>query len=354
MPRYILFIPSLLLSCCLALASAVAHPAVLRSGFIYETAPYPECHASTIVETSPGKLVAAWFGGTKEKNPDVCIWVSHFENDKWAEAKNVADGLQPDGKRHPTWNPVLFQPPGKGAPLILFYKVGPSPTTWWGMQIKSTDGGHTWSAPERLPDGILGPIKNKPVVLTDGSWLSPSSTESRKDGWQVHFECSRDAGKTWTVIGPVRKGPNFDAIQPSVLFFPGGRLEALCRTRQGVIAMTWSEDRGRTWSPLAATGLPNPNSGTDAVTLRDGRQLLIYNHSAHRPDRPGKGWRYPIGLALSDDGIQWRRSVTLDDAPLPEGYAYPAIIQTADGLVHATYTWDRKRIRHVVINPSLL
>lgn len=354
MPRFFLFIMSVFAACGLAAACAAGHPAILRSEFIYKAAPYPECHASTIVETAPGKLAAAWFGGTKEKHPDVCIWVSHFENGRWTEAGNVANGLQPDGTRHPTWNPVLFQPPGKDAPLVLFYKVGPSPTSWWGMVMKSADGGLTWGAPERLPEGILGPIKNKPVVLADGSWLSPSSTESRKDGWQVHFERSRDAGNTWTIIGPVKQGPNFDAIQPSVLFFPDGRLEALCRTRQGVVAMTWSHDNGKTWSPLAATGLPNPNSGTDAVTLRDGRQLLIYNHSAHRPDRPGKGWRYPIGLALSDDGIQWRRSVTLDDAPLPEGYAYPAIIQAADGLVHITYTWDRKRIKHVIINPSML
>ncbi|AWI09289.1 sialidase family protein [Ereboglobus luteus] len=327
---------------------------MLRSEFIYKEAPYPECHASTIAQTAGGTMVASWFGGTKEKNPDVCIWVSRLENDKWTEPVNVANGIQPDGTRHPTWNPVLLQAPGKNAPLILYYKVGPSPQKWWGMQMISKDGGRSWEEPTRLPEGILGPIKNKPVVLPDGTWISPSSTEARRTDWQVHFEISKDQGNTWRKAGPVKKGAGFDAIQPSVLVMKDGRLEALCRTRQGVIAMTWSADNGETWSPLSALALPNPNSGTDAVTLSDGRQLLIYNHSAHRADRSGRGVRYPLKLALSDDGLNWTPVLTLEDQPLPEGYAYPAIIQTSDGLVHITYTWDRKRIKYTVIDPSKL
>jgi predicted neuraminidase len=116
--------------------------------------------------------------------------------------------------------------------------------------------------------------------------------------------------------------------------------------------MTWSHDLGRTWSALAAIDLPNPNSGTDAITLKDGRQLLVYNHSAHGPDSPGWGPRWPLNIALSDDGVSWHEVLTLEDKPLPDGYAYPAVIQTADGLVHITYTWDRKRIRHVVVDPD--
>jgi hypothetical protein len=109
---------------------------------------------------------------------------------------------------------VLFQP--KSGPLVLFYKVGPSPSQWWGMIMTSPDGGKTWGAPRRLPDGILGPVKNKPVELADGAWLSASSTEGNKDGWLVHFELSRDQGATWEKIGPVKKGPaaSFDAEVP--------------------------------------------------------------------------------------------------------------------------------------------
>jgi len=347
----ILFALLILLMLSTTALAQTSHPAIRSSEFIYETAPYPQCHASTIVETKPGELAAAWFGGTRERNPDVCIWVARNENGKWQEAVQAADGVQPDGSpRLPTWNPVLFQPPAQ--PLTLFYKVGPSPSKWWGMVKTSTDGGRTWSEARRLSDGVLGPIKNKPVVLSDGGWLAPSSTEGA-DGWQVHFELSRDAGKTWTIIGPVAKGPALEAIQPSLLFHRGGELQALCRTKQGVIAQTWSKDGGKTWSALTAVPLPNPNSGTDAVTLADGRQLIVYNHAAHRANE-AKGNRWPLDVAISDDGLEWRHVLTLETEPNKNGYSYPAVIQASDGLVHITYTWDRTRIKHVALDPKKL
>ena len=331
--------------------SADSIAAVLQSEFLNEKAPYPECHASTLAEVAPGQLVAAWFGVTKERNPDVGIWFARQENGHWQNAVEVANGVQPTGPRLPTWNPVLFQP--KGGDLVLFYKVGPSPSAWWGMMMTSPDHGKTWSAPRRLPDGILGPIKNKPVVLADGAWLSGSSTEGNSDGWRAHFEISRDAGQTWSIAAKPPKGVGFDAIQPSILFFPDGKLEALCRTKQGVVAQTWSKDGGKTWSALTATDLPNPNSGTDAVTLADGRQLLVYNHAGHRADE-AKGNRYPLDVALSTDGVSWKHVLTLEDEPLGSGYAYPAVIQASDGRVHITYTWNRKMIKHVVLDPKKL
>jgi predicted neuraminidase len=334
-----------------AWAMAAPHPAVISAGFVNPNAPYPECHASTIVEMSPGNLAAAWFGGTKERNPDVGIWFARFENDAWQSAVEVANGVQASGPRLPTWNPVLFQAP-KG-PLMLFYKVGPSPSQWWGMVISSKDAGKTWTTPRRLPDGILGPVKNKPVLLPDGTWLSASSTEGNREGWLVHFERSRDSGATWEKIGPVGKGPSFDAIQPSILFHPGGALQALCRSKQGVVVQTWSKNGGNTWSALTATELPNPNSGTDAVTLADGRQLIVYNHSAHRANE-AKGNRYPLDVAISSDGLKWTRLATLESDPVGSGYAYPAVIQAADGRIHITYTFDRKKIKHVVLDPAKL
>jgi predicted neuraminidase len=328
--------------------------AVISSEFIYEKAPYPQCHASTIAELSPGHLAAAWFGGTAERAPDVCIWVATWENGKWAEGIKAADGIQADGTRLPTWNPVLFAPPG--GTLHLFYKVGPSPSAWWGMTKTSTDGGKTWSDARRLPPGVLGPVKNKPIRLSDGAWLSGSSDEGTPKGWRVHFELSRDAGQTWQLIGPIDKGTDkeLDAIQPSILSYPDGRLQALCRTRNGVLAATWSKDSGKTWSPLESTSVPNPNSGTDAVTLADGRQLLAYNNSAPPPENPTKGKRYPLDVATSTDGVNWTHVLTLEDKPIGNGYAYPAVIQTSDGLVHITYTWDRTHIKHVVLDPKKL
>lgn len=325
--------------------------AIVLSEFINEHAPYPQCHASTIAQTTSGTLVAAWFGGTREGNPDVGIWFARLVDGHWERAVEVATGLQKNGTRYPTWNPVLFQAP-KG-PLFLFYKVGPAPSKWWGMVMTSKNGGLTWSKARRLPPGVLGPIKDKPVVLPDGNWLAGSSYEDLPAGWRVHFELSSDRGKTWKVIGPINKGTGFQAIQPTILFPGPGKIEALCRTKQGVIAMTWSYDGGRTWTPLAATSLPNPNSGIDAVTLKSGLLLLVYNASGNMPGR-SKGHRYPLDVAISRDGLHWQHVLTLESKPVSDGYAYPAVIQTRDGLVHITYSWDRKMIKYVVIDPTKL
>jgi predicted neuraminidase len=329
--------------------AAASPPALVTHEFIYEQASYPSCHASTIVETAQGGLVAAWFGGTAEKNPDVGIWVSHYDRvaQKWTPSVEVANGVQTDGKRHPTWNPVLFQPRG-GAPLLLFYKVGPSPQTWWGEVRTSTDGGKSWSASRRLPAGIYGPIKNKPVQLADGTILSPTSdeTDERPSKWRIYFERSTDGGATWAKTPFFNDGLAIGAIQPSILFHDGlggSKLQAVGRTRQGKVFTIASPDAGQTWGEIALLdGVPNPNSGTDAVTLRDGRHVLVYN--------PVSKGRTPLVVAVSRDGRDWKQVVTLEDQP--GEYSYPAIIQTADGRLHITYTWKRQRIRHAVIDPA--
>ncbi len=350
-------------------AAAERSAAIVRSEFIYEKAPYPACHASTIVEPKPGQLVAAWFGGTAEKNPDVCIWVARFESGRWTEGIEVANGLQADGKRHPTWNPVLFQP--RTGPLMLFYKVGPSPQTWWGELRTSADGGRTWGAARRLPAGIFGPIKNKPVQLADGTLLCPTSdeTDEKPSKWRVYFERTRDLGATWSKTEFFNDGLEIGAIQPSVLFLGGEKLQAVGRTRQGKVFTIGSPDLGRTWGKITLTSLPNPDSGTDAVTLADGRQLLVYNHNIKRTTpanaaigtpqeildvKSDKG-RNPLNIAISTDGIDWRPLFALEDEPgAKDGFSYPAVVQAADGLVHITYTWKRVKIRHVVLDPKKL
>src|SRR5437773_2291142 len=218
-------------------AAPDAAPGLTKSEFIYETAPFPECHASTIAEAKGG-LVAAWFGGTGERNPDVGIWLSRQSGGQWSAPVEVANGVQSPTNRYACWNPVLFQP--TSGPLLLFYKVGPNPSSWWGMLMKSEDGGLTWSKPRRLPDGIVGPIKNKPVQLANGDVLCPSSTED--NGWRVHFERTSDLGENWTATEPVNDGKEIRAIQPSILFHPAGKLQAVGRTGRGKIFEIWSED----------------------------------------------------------------------------------------------------------------
>ncbi len=332
--------------------------ALLSAGLIYEldNRPTPQCHASTIVETGSG-LVAAWFGGRHEKSPDVGIWVSRHDGTDWGRPVRVASGAEGEDREYPCWNPVLFKPefsgdPSGEAPLLLFYKVGPSPSRWWGMMMTSRDDGRTWEHRHKLGKDagighLLGPVKNKPIQLKDGSILCGSSSEHA--GWRVHFERTTDLGRTWEVIGPIHDSKDFGAIQPSILTHADGRMQILCRSRQGVIAQSWSGDGGRTWSRMKATELPNPSAGTDAVTLGDGRQLLVYNHTTRR-SKPRS--REMLNVAISEDGKRWDVVMTLERR---EGeFSYPAVIQSRDGMVHITYTYLRRSVKHVVLDPAKL
>lgn len=327
-------------------------PGLIEEEFIYDDAPFPQCHASTICETSRG-LVAAWFGGTREKAKDVGIWVSYHDGLRWSRPQEVANGVQHDGLRHPCWNPVLFQPPGD-APTLLFFKVGPDPQSWWGEMMVSYDRGRSFRDRRRLPETIDGPVRCKPVLLPDGNrLLCGSSTEY--DGWRVHFEVATledgQPTRTWQRVGPINDASKFNAIQPTFVEHQDGSLRVLCRTREGMVATSHSTDGGRSWSKLVATDLPNPNSGIDAVTLNDGRHLLVYN-----PLGTGKtdwGKRSQLSLAVSDDGLHWKRIADLERTRDAE-FSYPAIIQAGDGRVHVTYTWKRQRIKHVVIDPQKL
>ena len=330
--------------------------AYVQGELIYalEGRPTPQCHASTIVET-PSGLVAAWFGGKHEKNTDVGIWVSRREGKTWSRPTEVVDGSEGEAKEYPCWNPVLFQP--KQGPLMLFYKVGPSPSRWWGMLVTSEDGGKTWSKPHKLGEdkslgdgnpNLIGPVKNKPIQLESGAILCPSSSEHQ--GWRVHFEVTRDLGKTWEVIGPINDASKFNVIQPSVLTHSDGRMQVLCRTREGVVAQSWSEDNGKTWSEVTATVLPNPNAGTDALTLADGRQLIVYNHTIRGGEFPSG--RNMLNVAISSDGKSWKPVLTLERER--SEFSYPAVIQAADGKVHVAYTWKRRSVKHAVLDPAKL
>jgi alpha-L-fucosidase len=192
---------------------------------------------------------------------------------------------------------------------------------------------------------MLGPIKDKPLQFTDGSILCPSSVELPAGHWKVQMEKTDESLKKWEAI-PIDTNSRFDVIQPSILQYPNNRMQILCRSKQGNIIQSWSNDNGKSWSALSKTTLPNPNSGIDAVTLKDGRQLLVYN-----PAGLGNGSsndRSKLRVAMSTDGENWQDIIDLENGTTEE-YSYPAIIQTSDGLIHVTYTYERKNIKHVVI-----
>jgi predicted neuraminidase len=322
-----------------------SQPGSISAEFIAEHPAAPSCHASTIVEgEKPGELLAAWFGGSDEGARDVVIWLSRNEGRGWSRPEEVANGVH-DAVRiqYPCWNPVLFKM--RNGPLLLFYKEGPTPSSWWGMLKTSEDNGATWSRPKKLPAGIFGPIRAKPIELAGGTLFCGSSSET--DGWRVRIEKTKKplSDQAWSRTAPLNRALDWAAIQPTILEWPDGNIQILCRTKQDVITECWSGDRGETWSRMKATELPNPSAGIDAVMLKDNRGLLVYNHATS-----GRG---TLNLAVTPEGRRWFAAMVLENTPGAE-FSYPAAIQTSDGLVHITYTWQRKKIKHVVIDPAQL
>jgi predicted neuraminidase len=309
-------------------------------GFIYEKAPYPSCHASTIVEVEPGKLMAAWFGGKDEGEKDVQIWAATFDGNKWSEMTVV--GSQPG---YPCWNPVLFKT-AKGS-LVLWYKAGPSPTTWIGYERRSEDGGATWSKPEVMPAGFFGPVRAKPIQLEDGTILAGTSVEAgdnRLRVWTPFVDRSSDDGRTWLRSNAFNVPGKHAQIQPALFVGADGRVVALLRSFNPLnVCKAVSKDGGKTFLAAQPTDLLNPSAGVDVVKTAEGDVFLIYN--------PTPIGRTPISLARStDDGETWTKVVDLETEP--GEYSYPAIIQSADGKLQITYTWKRTHIKHVTVDPA--
>mgnify|MGYP003564792961 CR=1 FL=1 len=321
------------------------HPKISKK-HIYEpgTVLFRACHAATILELPDGTLLSAFFGGSAEGARDVEIRLCRKEPGKeWTAPINVADGML-NGERHSTGNPALFQTfDGK---IMLFYKI--LTDRRYGAMKTSTDGGKTWSKMQQICKECIGPEKNKPVQLEDGTIIAPSSDRNGDSG--IRVEISKDNGETWTTTTKGIGG----GTQPTVLFHPDNRLQMMFRTDGHTsIGVTWSDDNGETWSEPEGSALPNNNSGIDAVTLRNGRHLLAYNH-AYRNEMGHKG-RGILNVALSNDGKAWEAATIVNYYPKSGyQYSYPAVIQSRNGLVHLVHTWHRRTIDHVVINPAAL
>lgn len=303
------------------------------SEFVFSDPPFLSCHAATITETRIG-LLTAWFAGKFEGHEHTGIWISAKTADLWTIPIQVANGKQASGRSYACWNPVLYQ--ATDGQILLFYKVGKSPSEWRGMLKSSHDDGKTWAEASQLPGMFYGPTKNKPIRLSDGKLLCPSSDE-QFNRWSVHFELMSDSGWERVVIPGAGR---FACIQPTLLKHAGQTLQALCRTANDVIANTWSDDEGKTWTPITSTGLPNPNSGIDAASVHDCKHVLVYNDT-----REG---RSSLAVATTDDGKKWTKVLTLEDKA--GEYSYPSIIRAKDGRIHIVYTWNRKNIRHVLLD----
>lgn len=305
--------------------------------FVFEEdRPFKSCHASTLIVLEDGSVLVSYFAGTRESADDVAIWISKRQNGKWGSPIKVADieGI-------PHWNPVLFQK--EDGEIILYYKVGKTIPKWYTLFICSKDGGQTWSEPKELVEGDIGgrgPVKNKSIVLSDGTWAAPASIEDKY--WDAFVDLSYDEGKTWHMSNIV----SFDhddtyqgkgIIQPTLWESEPGHVHMLLRSTAGRIFRSDSTDGEKTWCAAYPTYLPNNNSGIDLDKADDGTLVLAYN-----PIGMYKGPRSPLILGISEDnGENWTQGMILEK--FWGEFSYPAVVIVGK-TVYVTYTWQRERI----------
>lgn len=324
---------------CIALAGHAPEIIKITSSHVLgPERPFAQGHASTVVKAGPDTYLVAWFGGTHEKHPDVGIWMSRGNGKEWSAPVEVAK-VREDAH----WNPVLFK--ATANEITLYFKVGKTIDDWETWYMTSSDQGRTWTKPRELVKGDKGgrgPVRNKPIRLSNGALIAGASNEKNKV-WNAFVDRSEDNGKTWKstpFLALDRKDITGEGIiQPTLWESTPGTVHMLLRSSSGYICRSDSRDYGKTWSRVYKTSLPNPNSGIDLVKLSSGKLALVYN-----PDNKNWGDRSPIKLAISsDNGVTWPQQIDIEAGDPEEEFSYPAIVASGD-TVSITYTWKRQNI----------
>ena len=304
---------------------------LLKKEFIYDPQTpvnIPSCHAATLIKTADG-ILAAWFGGTHEGHDDVQIYVAHRSDaDGTWTAPQCVSVVEPI----PNWNPVLYD---NGEEILLYYKRSKEIHSWNTMFTTSRDGGYTWAVPRRLCEDDIdgrGPVKNKPIRLSNGTILAGASFE--QGPWRCFCDISADNGYTWeqTPFLPVPT-EDTEVIQPS-LWEDNRGVHMLVRSKNKKIFRSDSTDFGKTWCTLYPIDLPNNNSGLDLVKVAENRIILCCN--------PVTEGRTPLSLFEStDSGDTFVRLFDLETEP--GEYSYPAVI-TDGKYLYGCYTWKREKM----------
>nr|WP_241744176.1 sialidase family protein [Cellulosimicrobium arenosum] len=362
----------------------MAVTAGVRRSFVAVDHPgWVQAHASSVLVVGDEVLVA-WFAGTREGSDDNRVWLARRGRGPDGRAWHEPEIVLPAPVAH--WNPVLAT--GPDGAVRLFVRRGPRISTWSTWVSRSVDAGRTWSVAVELVPGDVGgrgPVKNPPLLLPDGAWLAPGSTEAWGEDprWSPFVDRSVDGGATWQAAPiPLDRSRlrGAGAIQPALWEGRDGAVHALLRSTEGHALRSSSSDAGRTWSVAEPVDLPNNNSGLTVVALGDGRVACVHN-----PVSADWGARCPLVVSVSeDDGATWRYAVTVEDgrtavddrpgltpsSPLPTGggfapaddgvmtsgvgeYSYPAAALTQDALL-VTYTWQRRGIVEAHVPVDLL
>jgi predicted neuraminidase len=379
----------------LAFLLIIASPLEAAEPFFHTELIFPlqakHVHSSCIVECPNGDLLTTWFHGSGEReSPDVVIQGSRLRRGAtaWSEVFLMADTPY-----LPDCNPVLFIDANHELTLFWIAVLGDSwnyclprfrksrdyngdgPPKWhWQddliltpgkefvealekglsqLSIATVDyGGHATNPAEALIDAAKDPGKRQLgwmprthlLTLPSGRILLPLYSDAFYVGLMA---ISDDGGRSWHPSRPiVGVGLN----QPSVVRKRDGTLVAYLR-REGPppprVQISTSRDDGETWSLAEASDIPNPNTSLEVISLRDGRWVMVYNDIEEGRDR--------LALAVSaDEGQTWNHRRHLEATP-GGLFHYPSIIQTRDGNLHLTYTYqpgdERLRaIKHVAFD----
>jgi predicted neuraminidase len=346
-------------------------------------------HSSSIVELPNGDLLVCWFHGSGERTADdVLIQAARWNHltGKWTEPFTLADT-----PGFPETNPVLFVDSRQRLffmwPLIIAHKwetalmkyrissdyQQPTGPPKWEFQDnivlipknierrvkevlgKDAEGSgpqaeHAAKMMEHAKDEYFSRMgwftRTHPLQLPSGRILAPMYSDGFSFGIMA---ISDDGGFTWNASEPI---VGYGCIQPSVVRKNDGTLVAYLRDNGPPpkrAHISFSNDDGVTWTPARDTDIPNPGSSLEAIRLRNGNWIMVYNDLERG--------RYSLVAALSDDEgatWNWKRQLEGDSAtPSTSQYHYPSVAQAKDGSIHVTYSYfvpTGKSIKHVRFN----
>ena len=307
-------------------------------------------HAVTLAQRSDGKLIAAWFAGSREGASDVAIFSSVYDHGAWTAPQLIINRQRVEHDTHrlirKLGNPLLWR---DAKNVLHLWFVSASYGGWSGSAInhvQSQDDGQHWSTVTRIvttPFANLSTlVRNPALALADGGVALPTYHEflNKRPEW-LRFDRNLRLADQSRIPDSVR------TLQPAAAALDQHRVLAMTRDSGPPhrIYSAYSSDSGGRWQPATATAIPNPDSAFALLRLADGTLLLACN--------PLEANRNRLALLRSlDEGRHWSAPLIIEQGSVDEEFSYPALLQDTAGAVHLAYTWKRQTIKHVALSPA--